>query len=280
VILELSSYQLENASSLSFQTSAITYLSKNHLERYSGVEEYYQVKWNLARQTHGPVVLNLNGGDLANFVKERMRAGDGPHSDYLHWVNRDCSFLTESELARSQLVGAHNRDNLAVAAEVARLCGWPATSLEAMLLFAGLPHRVESIGEYQGVRFINDSKATTMESVLTATQSVCQEARGEVWLLLGGRDKKLPWDKLKTLLNTPRLRFVFFGECGAHARALSELEGECFSSLNETMRSLPKLVRKGDTVLLSPGGTSLDEFKNFEDRGIAFANMARERFGS
>ncbi len=276
IILELSSYQLENYSNLKSEISAFTYLSSNHLERYATLSDYYETKWKLADRTRGTVVYNLNGGDLVSFVAAKK------NPEKFVGVSANKTFLKDSDFARSPLLGAHNADNIAVAAEVARRAAWDIKFLEGLLSFGGLPHRLESFGTFGGVHFVNDSKATAMESVLTAARSVARDPRRQkkLHLLLGGRDKKLPWEKLAPLASVPGLVVHFFGEVGELAQQKSQLGGKSYPKLADTVRALSDQVQAGDFVLLSPGGTSLDEFKNFEDRGLSFKQMVRDSFSA
>lgn len=270
IILELSSFQLERARNLKCAGAVITSLTRNHLERYPSLDAYYLTKWNLVKSTQGPVVLNSRGGDLKAFV------GQHGGATQVHWTSRSETSLTSAQFQAAKLLGTHNRDNLAVANELAKSLGWPEIYLEGMLEFEGLPHRLEPVGTFGGIRFVNDSKATAIESVLTAVDSL--QPQGPIVLLLGGRDKKLPWENLAELERHPQVRVVFFGECGALASQKSRLHGPAFRTLKEALQGLRSLVAAGETVLLSPGGSSLDEFKNFEARGTFFAKTVKDLF--
>lgn len=274
LVLELSSYQLENAAGLRAHASGITYLAPNHLDRYESCDAYYAAKWRLVSElTHGPVVLNRHGGDLNQWAQEHPIVQD------ILWVEAEHCGLDEDDFQRAQLVGAHNRDNLALAYEMAFALEWPEADVrKALLSFKGLPHRVENVGTFGSIRFVNDSKATALESVKAAVDALSPSESNELWLLLGGRDKGLPWNTLKELKQRPQLRFAFFGEAGAHIQIQSALEGPCFPNLRACMEGLRASIPEGSTVLLSPGGSSLDEFRNFEERGQAFASWAEELY--
>lgn len=270
VCLEISSYQQENFPELQADYSAITYFAPNHLERYSNLEAYYKTKWTLAQHTRRALVCNRNGGDLEAWVKNHGTPLD------LKWVDRNSECIKKYHLHQPSLLGSHNLDNLAVAATLAELAGWPNESIKSMATFAGLPHRVENLGLQNGIRYINDSKATTIESVLTAVYSSLESIPSDrnLHLLLGGRDKNLPWERLKDLAQKPQIKFYFFGECRDLAKSKSDLTGSKFLKLGEAIEASRKQAREGDAILLSPGGTSLDEFKNFEARGNYFKEKA------
>ncbi|MBS1985583.1 MAG: UDP-N-acetylmuramoyl-L-alanine--D-glutamate ligase [Bdellovibrionales bacterium] len=277
VILELSSFQLEKCAGLKCVASVLTSLNRNHLERYESLEAYYETKWKLINHTRGPAVLNAHGGDLRHFAQKIIAANDD--TGELIFSTPESSPLKVADFARAQLLGAHNADNIAVAATLARRLEWPLSCYEALLAYRGLPHRLELVHEAKGIRFVNDSKATAMESVLTAVNSFVH-GNGQTWVLLGGRDKKLPWEKLQVLGKNSQLHFAFFGECGALAQQKSGLPGEVFGKMRGALESLHGRAKAGDIVLLSPGGTSLDEFKGFEDRGRNFAAAVKEIWGA
>ncbi|MES3037397.1 MAG: cyanophycin synthetase, partial [Bdellovibrionota bacterium] len=137
-----------------------------------------------------------------------------------------------------------------------------------MLKFEGLSHRLENLGKYNGVQFINDSKATSIESVIEAVDSLDGiSVAGNKFILLGGRDKNLPWNKLKILTKKEKVKFIFFGEAADKIKSGSGLPGEVYADLKTALNGIADKLKDGDVCLLSPGGTSLDEFKNFEERG-------------
>lgn len=270
LVLELSSYQIENMNALPVDIAAITYLGPNHLERYPDLEAYYATKWQLLKKAKTAVVLNANGGDVSRYAEKH------PLVHKISHASAKQTPLSTEQLMSARLVGAHNRDNIALAYQISQVAGWPSFSVQGLLEFKGLEHRSENAGVHRGIRFVNDSKATTMESVLTAIDS-CSDPTGKqkLFVLLGGRDKKLPWQNLAAL-NTAHVVPVFFGECASVAQNLSRLQGRAFKNMAEAFAFAVSLAGSGDTVLLSPGGTSLDEFKNFEHRGNAFKAMVTD----
>ncbi len=271
VVLELSSYQLENCENLSLDFSAITYFTSNHLERYESLEHYYRTKWNILSLTKKMMLLNSEGGDLVEYFKNN-------HHEQIKVISKNDPTLESYQLEKALLIGQHNQDNLALASSLAQAAGWPPASIDGMKSFKGLVHRLENVGTFKNIRFINDSKATAMDSVLIAATAAYDtlEGSGKLFLLLGGRDKNLPWQDLGPLKNFRNIEFVFFGECRNIAQQKSTLPGSSFSHLGEALTHTFQRANPQDTVLLSPGGTSLDEFKSFEERGNFFKRKVEE----
>lgn len=263
IILELSSYQLENSAGLNLAFSAITFLSPNHLERYENLEQYYNTKLKITEITKNLCVFNRSSMDAVSFSKKSSCA--------VTLVNAEHN-LSDTEKEKIVLIGSHNHDNFAVAQELARAAGWQTTSIEKMYHFKGLAHRLENVGTVNGVTYVNDSKATAMDSVLVAAEGCLQKLSEKhiLHLLLGGKDKNLPWNQLSILNDKKQMNFVFFGACGDLAKEKSGLPGPSFKTLDSALDFCISVEKPGDIVLFSPGGTSLDEFKNFEERGHFF----------
>lgn len=274
IVLELSSYQLENCGSLRCELSAITYLTGNHLDRYPSQEAYYDQKWELVKRTDKVVVLNESGGDLKKYARGKKADAQ------ILWTDQNDEELTQFEFDAAKLLGSHNQDNLAIAGKLAREAGWPAEAFQAMKEFPGLPHRMENLGERSKIRFVNDSKATTIESVKTAALGIYDrmDRKAQLILLVGGKDKNLPWEQLKDLKRIQKLRLVFFGAVAETAKTKSGFDGPTGKRLWDAMAIVKDIAKPGDIVLLSPGGTSLDEFKNFEERGKTFVEYTQKLF--
>ncbi len=271
ILLELSSYQLETFKNLKAEIGVITYLSPNHLERYASLEEYYNAKISMLAKCKR-VVANQNGGDNRSKLT----------SSEIIWTEGQSDSFQKRLSRTPELIGLHNLDNLAVAFKVASLLGWDKKANEEMLSFRGLPHRMENLGwssssDGNKILFINDSKGTTMDSVIEAVRSIQDQVVGDLHILLGGKDKNLPWEQLSQLKSS-KFIFHFFGQCASVVETKSGLTGNNYSTLKACLDSLPKLLKNNDVVLLSPGGTSLDEFKNFEDRGNFFKNWVLAKF--
>lgn len=269
IVLELSSYQLENCHDLEFICTGLTYLSANHLERYDNIESYYLAKMNLLKQSNGKNFVNLNGGDSLEFLSKQSISFEP--------TNYSLFTALQYPYEQAQLIGQHNQDNLLLALTIAQnLCLSRAAQLK-MLEYTGLSHRLELVGTFNSIRFINDSKATAIDSIITAVHATINNSN-QLFLLLGGRDKNLPWEELRFLNNHQNIKAVFFGEAGKLIKEKTQLSGPDYSNLESAIDDCIKNATAGDCVLLSPGGTSLDEFKNFEDRGHFFKTKVRSHF--
>ncbi len=273
VILELSSYQLENVNPLKLNHSIITHLGPNHLERYNSIFDYYETKWSILSRTKGTLYLNRRGGELLSFATNHMPKSKA-RSSHIKWVDQKDEHFKDLNWNRISLLGEHNRDNVALALRLAIDLDWGSSSIDAIMAFKGLEHRLENLGEVQGIHYINDSKATAIDSVLASVSSLLTSVPEDkrLILLLGGRDKNLPWDNLTKLMDQKKLRFFFFGECARLAQGKSHLPGKSFLKLEDALKYVKEYAKIGDWVLLSPGGSSLDEFSNFEARGTFFKN--------
>lgn len=268
IVLELSSYQLENCDQLKLHASVITYLSPNHMERYENLAHYYNTKMKITGLTETFCLFNKTSADCAAYAEKSF-------CKYF-LINSESSAI-QNYLPKLFLIGAHNRDNFTLAAEMALRLGWPEKSIQAMSEYRGLPHRLEFVANQNGITYVNDSKATAMDSVLVAVKA-CLESLPDgknLYLLLGGKDKNLPWQELAVLKNSHTIQPIFFGACGELARDKSALSGEYFDKLGSAIGYAQRRAQNGDVVLLSPGGTSLDEFKNFEERGDFFKCLVK-----
>jgi UDP-N-acetylmuramoylalanine--D-glutamate ligase len=179
------------------------------------------------------------------------------------------------------LRGWHNVENVLAAFAVSQAVGLPAKAMrEAVITFTGVPHRLEWVHSWKGADWYNDSIATAPERVMAAIHSFDTPAdvHRHIILLAGGRDKNLPWDELADLILARVDHLILFGEAagkisavvgkgepGTYPSTINTCEG-----LEQAVKVAAQLVEPGDIVLLSPGGTSFDEFRDFEERGEAF----------
>ena len=287
LVFELSSYQLENFQNFSCDYSVITTLNRNHLDRYDSVDHYYQTKLSLLLSTKRKSFLNFNGYDLLSTFNTAFKNGfQLPNSvamlSKLHSLPVSYQWCKPDDFDRRPYQSNpffkinHNLEIAALVLSLSQELGLESPARKALLDFKGLEHRFEMFIEKNGCLFINDSKATSIESVMSAIDSAIHLTDGKIAVLLGGKDKDLPWEKLSILKPNNQLRFLFFGEVAIKAKSLSGLDGTAFTDMNAAVGSLVDILKKGNSglsiVLLSPGGTSLDQFKSFEERGQVFKN--------
>ncbi len=297
VVLELSSYQLEDSRQLHLTHSAITNLATDHLERHRTMENYALAKWkiqNLENETHRCITQpNFLKWISPDFRKHRGIQVFGLDS------NADIQILTKEQLIRTRnfsyevnqfpLPGLHNLQNLAVAIGLAEAFGVSSKSIQSQLeTFTGLPHRfsivpksLDSNSPFSGIQFINDSKSTNLHSMLSGLSGYSE--KDKIYLILGGEPKQESlspfferWQELK------QLQVYIYGKA-------SELWSDEFKKERSFGKaflgaSLPEIIKqikldialekpKSGIVLLSPACASFDQYKNFQERGDHFVKL-------
>ena len=179
------------------------------------------------------------------------------------------------------LRGEHNIQNVLAACAVAKAAGLPVEAMRAATEgFEAVPHRLELVRNWNGAAWYNDSIATAPERAIAAMRSFSEP----IVLLAGGRDKNLPWGEFAELVHQRVDHLICFGEAADLVyRAVGpvRLPGrpysvECCENLREAIQAAARIAEAGDVVLLSPGGTSFDEFRDFEARGEAYRKWVWE----
>ena len=292
VVLELSSFQLE-LMTRSPQIAAILNITPNHLDRHGSMQAYIAAKGRILRFQHPGDVAILNRDDpgswsLAENLKSDLisfgfqKPDSKQNGTYIYkdaiWLQLGRESLKMLPLEWIQLPGRHNIANVLAACAIATAASLALPAIQtAIEEFTGIPHRLEFIRNINGADWYNDSIATAPERTMAAIEAF----EGPLVLLLGGRDKKLPWDDLSQLIHQRVRAVVLFGEAaGLIERALGAVKkGETLqvisrcNTLEEAVQAAAKLAQPGDTVLLSPGCTSFDAFKDFEERGEYFRKL-------
>ena len=281
-VLELSSFQLETTTSLRAAAATILNVTEDHMDRYPlGMQQYRAAKLRIYENAAVCVVnaddamtMPVRGADT-RCVSFGADVGDYHlnHQQGSIWLRvKGEKVLNTDEM---HLVGKHNYTNALAALALADAVGLPrASSLKALTTFAGLPHRFQLVHERNGVRWINDSKATNVGSTEAALKGL--QVKGTLHLLLGGDGKSADFSALAPYLQGERIRIWCFGRDGAE---LAELRPEIAvqtETLAEAVQQIKTVLQPGDLVLLSPACASLDQFKNFEQRGDVFVQLARE----
>ncbi len=291
-VCELSSYQLESVSTLRCAAATVLNVTADHLDRYPSLEVYAAAKARIfERQRAGDMaVLNLADARVTAMKTEAHVARMGfdarfparahpaePHTVIAGSMSGPRKLLVvahQFELRVPTLRGAHNAENALAACLLAYRLGVAADEMQRGLdTYPGLPHRLEPVRVLDGVEWINDSKATNVDSV---EKSLGAFEHGLI-VIMGGRGKGAPYAPLAQLVKGRAKALLTIGEDAA--RIADELgDAAPVTSCEVLGRAVLKareLARKGDTVLLSPACASYDQFRNFEDRGEQFKALVR-----
>lgn len=293
VVLELSSYQTDLARALTPDIAVFTNLSPDHLDRHGGMGGYFAAKRRLFAEG-GPdrAVIGVDepeGVYLANqlaVAREDDRvirvSSARKLGDYGWSVFARKGFLAEWRKGRQVasidlrevrgLPGAHNHQNACAAYAACRSLGLaPRQIEEAFHSFAGLPHRSQTVAEKAGVRYVNDSKATNVDSAAKAL-----EAFQNIRWIAGGLGKEGGVAALRPLLGTVKKAY-FIGHSGRDfALELAPLEHEICETMERAVARAAAEAEVGDTVLLAPAAASFDQYPNFEKRGEHFAALVAQ----
>ena len=294
-VLEISSFQLEQMT-LSPNIAAVLNITPNHLDRHGTMEAYVAAKARILEfqsqrdaavlGRDDPGAWNLRGrvkGRLFAFSLRELEEGlDGAYlQEGLLNLREGNAYLPLMLREKILLRGEHNISNVLAAFTLGHAAGFPLDSmLEAVEDFRGVEHRLELVREWNGVRWYNDSIATAPERVIAAIHAFDEP----IVLMLGGRDKDLPWDDLAALIRQRVDHVVLFGEAAdqIHQAVAGSRSGarpyslEVCGSLHEAVIKAAQVAESGDVVLLSPGGTSFDEFVDFAERGECFRQWVLE----
>jgi len=279
MVLEVSSFQLEHIVEFRPHVSVHLNLTPDHLDRYTSMEEYEAAKWQIFRnqtaEDFAIVNTNLRLPDIA--ARKITLSAAGARADYQlidGWlVARGARVLEQS---RTNLIGPHNAENMLAALAVADLYDVPReAAIQALSAYRPLPHRLEKVAEIGGVTFINDSKATNIDALEKALLSM----RSPVVLLAGGKDKGLDFSGLRPLVAEKVKAVVLIGQMTEKLFALWNPAVPCVraATLADAVEQAQRLAGPGDAVLFSPGCSSFDMFRDFEDRGDQFRALIQAR---
>ena len=289
VVAEISHTQLLRTTR-SPQTAAITNITPNHLDQFSW-EQYQELKHRIVdHQSPRDVVVLPFNDPLAAAAASRTEASQrwfGIGTPSMPWssairsdgervLNGDRPVMDVSEI---KIPGEHNLLNALAALAIVADRVLDEVAVDVLRTFSGVPHRLELVAEVGGVRFINDSIATTPERTLAGLRAT----RGPLHLMMGGRDKNLPLDPLLDELKHHVRSVTLFGESAPQwtswmtRHGISATNRQTFESAFECAAGR---ARSGETVLMSPGGTSFDAYPNFEVRGQHFRDLVGEWAGS
>lgn len=299
-VMELSSFQLEVMES-SPDVAAVLNITPNHLDRHKSMKEYIAAKSKIFefQTSQDAAILNLDdpavrnfregiNGRLVTFSKQETVTDDpgvyfNPDSQTVQIIIPSASGRERIDVINRSdipLRGDHNLMNVIAACAIALACGISPDAMESGVKnFSGIAHRLEFIRSWGGGDWYNDSIATAPERSIAAINAFSEP----LILLAGGRDKNLPWDTFASLVCERVKHLILFGEAaGLISATLDRYKQESTitvtycSGLKEAVKAAAMKVTNGDVVLLSPGGTSFDEFIDFEARGEAYRKWVME----
>ncbi|WP_082880319.1 UDP-N-acetylmuramoyl-L-alanine--D-glutamate ligase [Vibrio bivalvicida] len=277
-VLELSSFQLETTSSLAPKAAAFLNLSEDHMDRYQGMEDYRQAKLRIFDHAQSCIVnaddretYPVHAANLAEFsLKQKTRYSVIVQDDTEYLAIDGVPICASGELS---LVGRHNVANALVVLALLTEAEVDVTKgLSVLKSYSGLTHRCQVVADNQGVKWVNDSKATNVASTIAALAGL--ELDGKLYLLVGGVGKGADFSELAPVLESLNVQLCCFGEDGEQFMPLHS-SAKRFDTMHGIIQWLATQVSCGDMVLLSPACASFDQFNNFMARGDAFTELAK-----
>ena len=287
-VVEVSNFQLEAIADFRPDIALILNLTPDHLDRHGTFEEYkrakYRITENQAEEDY--LILNLQSPELttAEITSEAaVRFFTTDSSEKASTFVNDNSLCWRSGGDEIEIIkcgeiiipGPHNLQNAAAAACAAMLCGVDPDVIKKVLqTFPGVEHRLENVGRVAGISFVNDSKATNVDSVCFALDSI----DAPIYLIAGGRDKGASYDPIIERGKDKIRGVIVIGE--ARDKIFQSL-GQAFpvsvvDTLHDAVQKAFEMAYPGETILLSPGCSSFDMFENFEHRGQVFKAAVAE----
>lgn len=277
MVLEVSSFQLETIESFRPKVAAWLNLSANHLDRYPGMREYRAAKLRLFENQTAEDFAVVNAVNDLPPLKATLITFSAV-TDKADFTLQGSSIYFRSkkilDQSTTRLPGVHNAENIMAALGIGHALGVEMDALvRAISDYAPPAHRCEFVRDLDGVRWINDSKATNLDAMAQALRS----AAGPVVLIAGGKDKGFEFDGITDLVRDRVRVAVLIGEM-RHRIASSWKNSECYcvDSLEEAVAVARRLAQSGDTVLFSPGTSSFDMFANYGERGSKFKNFVQQ----
>jgi UDP-N-acetylmuramoylalanine--D-glutamate ligase len=284
-VLEVSSFQLESIRSFRAHIAVVLNVTPDHLDRHRTFEAYALAKGRilLNQQPADFAVLNADDpvcveyrkrarGRVIWFSRTRELECGASVREGAIAVRKNGSQAVLADAAAIPIRGAHNLENTLAAATAAWLAGAPAEAIgRGVATFRAVEHRLEFVRRVRGVDYYNDSKATNVD----AAQKALESFDGNLWVILGGKDKGSDYTVLGDLLRR-KARAVLL--IGAAAEKIAADVGDAApllraGTLEQAVAAAHERAREGDTVLLAPACASFDQFENYEHRGRVFKDL-------
>lgn len=251
--VEVSSYQLENIKTFKPFISIILNLTEDHLARHKTMEGYAQAKRNIC--------INQGPADYVIYNQD---------DEWCRWMVKDVKCQKIGFSAPTKL-----QQNYMAARLAAKICGKTDAEIDAVYRdFPGVEHRMEKVGTFAGIRVVNDSKGTNVDSTVVALESEPQN--GQVILIAGGRDKMTSLEPMAQAMRGRVKTIILLGEAQKRfAEYFTEFKQSLVENYEQAVRTAFAEAKSGDIILLSPACASWDMFANFEERGKVFKELVR-----
>lgn len=282
-VVEISSFQLEHADGFKPEAAALLNITPDHQERHHTPEEYARLKLSLCDLVRKGGMLVINGllekkYSLRKTFSEHKVITFGPNGDFR--TQDDSIAMNGNVIAmRNDFMfsGVHNLENAAAAAALAGQLGIPAAdAAEKLRTFKAGDHRLQTVLVNNGIRFVDDSKATNVDAMMAALKAI-GSSNNPTALIAGGLDKNCKLDEAMELLSKQVMKVFLIGNCAERLRKLwsTAVACEICSGMEEAVfKAADSLEDSGGTVLLSPACASMDMFRDYADRGDCFRNAA------
>ncbi|WP_157146998.1 UDP-N-acetylmuramoyl-L-alanine--D-glutamate ligase [Brachyspira pilosicoli] len=287
IVLELSSFQLETVDNFHSHISVILNIAEDHLDRYKDIEDYFNAKKNITKNQNSNdfLILNYDNSYTNRYYNELIKTKDISFNVLtfstkygeanLYYNSEDeCLYYNGEKIfsiAKRKLLGMHNIENILASVLACIKDNIPIEYIDkAVNNFKSIEHRLEFVKEIDGVRYINDSKATSMSAVMSALKSFDKN----IILIMGGRNKGIDFKPLKSIIEERVKKLILTGEASEDLSSMIDVSNKIIiKDFTEAFDYAKKIAVKGDTVLLSPGCASFDSFKNYEERGKYFKSL-------
>ena len=285
IVLELSSFQLETVEKFHAHIAAVLNIAEDHLDRYKSIEDYFNTKKNITinQNRNDFLILNYDNiytniwyNELNNDCKMKLLTFSlkskfatiyyNDEDEYIYYENERLFSIKDRKV-----LGKHNIANILAAVLVCLKDDIPSEHIEYIVNnFKGIEHRVELVAVINGVKYINDSKATSMNAVMSALKSFDKD----IILIMGGRNKNIDFTSLNTIIESRVKKLILIGEAAEVLDDMIHFENKIIiKDFTDAFNYASAIAINGDTVLLSPGCTSFDMFKNYEERGKYFKSL-------
>lgn len=284
IILELSSFQLETIENFHPHISAILNIAEDHLDRYDDIEDYFNAKKNIYKNQAGSDFLILNYDNiftnrLYNELKNKkekfnvLTFSTKNKNATIYYDNEEIFYQNKKlfSIKKRKLFGSHNVENILVSVLATLKNNIPVEYIKnAVNNFNGIEHRLELAATINNVMYINDSKATSMNAVMSALKSFDKN----IILIMGGRNKNIDFSSLNDIINERVKKLILMGEAAESINDMISSDKKIIiKDFTDAFNHASSLAISGDVVLLSPGCASFDSFKNYEERGKYFKSL-------